>query len=129
MSIRGNKARADRLVEEVLAERRARRAHSAQAKAIFLRRLGSPAGLAACFGAGALAGLRFGEGGSSEPPERRHLSDRGQKGFLDGFLASPLGNVAVRLAAATVVRYMFTHGGDGGEPAAGPDDMAAPGSY
>jgi hypothetical protein len=134
VSIRDNKARADRLVEEVLAERRARRAHSAQAKEIFLRRLGSPGGLAACFGAGAVAGFRFGEAGTTEEVDRRggdRRDDGSQAGFLERFAEGPIGNIAVRLAAATVVRYMLMpHGGDGGgaagEPAA---DVAAPGEY
>lgn len=133
MSIRSNKARADRLAEEVMAVRRARRAHSARAKAIFLRRLGSPGGLAACFGAGAVAGLRLGESESDESAgrdgDRRAGGAQGSR--LERFADSPVGNIAVRLAAATLVQYLLTSASDGtggeaaGEPA--PDVSAAGG--
>lgn len=133
MSIRNNKARADRLAAEVAAERRARKEHLARARDIFGRRLSSPAGLAACFGAGAVAGLRKGR----PEPGPAHGGGDGEDGEEEGFLQrmgdSTIGNIVIRLAAATLVRYMLTssgHGDDAGTETgtaagSGPEDMAA----
>jgi len=132
MGIRSNKALADRLVGEVEAERRARREHIARAKNIFGRRVGSPAGLAVCFGAGAVTGLRLGRGPASRATYRRPEEADGEGeegGFLQRMTDSPLGNIVMRLAAATLVRYVLTpsshaDGADGpdiGGP--GPENM------
>lgn len=109
MSIRSNKARADRLAGEVEAERRARREHLARARDIFGRRLGSPAGLAACFGAGAVAGLRLGRETGPRPAHRavEGHGDGDDAGFLERMSNSLLGSIVIRLAAATLVRYMM----------------------
>lgn len=130
MSIRNNKARADRLAAEVEAERRARREHLTRARDIFGRRLSSPAGLAACFGAGAVAGLR-GDRPEPGPAHGGDGEDGEEKGFLQRMGDSTIGNIMIRLAAATLVRYMLTssaHGDDSGTGAdagSGPEDMAA----
>jgi hypothetical protein len=118
MSIRSNKARADRLAGDAESERRARRAHIARARHIFERRLGSPVGLAACFGAGAVAGVRLGR-----EPERRPADSGGsedeQAGFIERLNDSPLGSIVIRLAAATLVRYLLTPSAPGDDGAAG----------
>lgn len=110
MSIRSNKARADRLVREVHAERRARREHLARARGIFERRLSSPGGLAVCFGLGALTGLRLGR--RSRSRDHDHDPDRAgdddEQGLFARLLDSPVGNIAVRLATATLLRSILT---------------------
>ena len=114
MSIRGNQARADRLVEEFLAERRARRQHGARAKAIFLRRLSSPGGLAICFVAGAATGLRAGHRAQAEGGwDGEEPRNGAEKGYLQRISESPAGNIVLRLAAATLVRYVLAGGGGG----------------
>ena len=120
MSIRSNKARADRLVREYLAARSARREHGARAKSIFLGRLSSPGGLALCFGAGAVAGLRLGRTDPSGAERYDGMPEDGQeKGAFQRFSESPVGNIALRLAAATIVRYVLAGGGDEGAGEAG----------
>jgi hypothetical protein len=121
MNIRSNKVRADRLASEVNAERKARREHLAQARDIFNRRLGSPAGLAVCFGAGAVTGLHLGR--APEPRSSAQRAENGdgdgeQEGFLTRMTDSPLGNIAIRLAAASLVRYvLISDQGDSGHAA------------
>lgn len=127
MSIRRNKARAERLVREADAERRARREHLARARDIFGRRLGSPAGLAVCFGAGAIAGLRFGREPLRGPADRdENGGDRQEGGFLERMNDTAIGNILIRLAAATLVRYMLTPSprADGVEGEEIPGDLA-----
>jgi hypothetical protein len=135
MNIRSNKARADRLASEVDAERRARREHLARARNIFNRRLGSPAGLAVCFGAGAVTGLHLGRAPEPRSAQRAENGygdgdgdgDGEQEGFLKRMTDSPLGNIAIRLAAASLVRYvLISDQGDGGDAAdaAGSGDSA-----
>jgi hypothetical protein len=130
MNIRSNQVRADRLASEVNAARKARREHLAQARDIFNRRLGSPAGLAVCFGAGAVTGLHLGR--APEPRSSAQRAENGdgdgeQEGFLTRMTDSPLGNIAIRLAAASLVRYvLISDQGDGGDAAdaAGSGDSA-----
>jgi hypothetical protein len=129
MNIRSNKVRADRLASEVNAERKARREHLAQARDIFNRRLGSPAGLAVCFGAGAVTGLHLGRAPEPRSAQRAEngYGDGEQEGFLKRMTDSPLGNIAIRLAAASLVRYvLISDQGDGGDAAdaAGSGDSA-----
>lgn len=127
MNIRSNKARADRLAGEVDAERRARREHLARARKIFNRRLGSPAGLAVCFGAGAITGLRLGRAPEPRSAQSAPNGDGGddQEGFLKRMSDSQLGNIAIRLAAASLVRYVLIsdqgHGGDAADAAGNGD--------
>jgi hypothetical protein len=118
MSIRSNQARADRLAADAGSERRARRAHIARARHIFGRRLGSPVGLAACFGAGAVAGARLGRD-PERPPADNGGSEDEQAGFIERMSDSPLGSIAIRLAAATLVRYLLTPSAPGDDAAAG----------
>jgi hypothetical protein len=129
MNIRSNKVRADRLASEVNAERKARREHLAQARDIFNRRLGSPAGLAVCFGAGAVTGLHLGRAPEPRSAQRAENGDGDgeQEGVLTRMTDSPLGNIAIRLAAASLVRYvLISDQGDGGDAAdaAGSGDSA-----
>jgi hypothetical protein len=131
MSIRTDKARVARLAREVDTLRRARREHLSRARDIVERRLGSPAGLAVCFGAGAVAGLRF--GGVSGPGSGDRAAvrdgDRAGAGFLEHMNDTAIGNIMIRLAAATLVRYMLTssvhaNGAEAGEEAPdGPADF------
>lgn len=112
MSIRNKRRAADRLVQQFETERRIRKRHTANAMAIVRRRITSPAGLALCFGAGAVVGYR----GADHRTARCHDQD---DGFLRRVAEGPLGSILLRLAAATIVRAMLhlPGGEDGGDAA------------
>lgn len=112
MSLRDNKARADRLVRQAQAERLARREHVARAAGIFRRRLGSPRGLALSFAAGAVTGLRLRRREARADARRAAAEgeDGRQEGFLGRLLDNPVASIGLRLATATIVRSIFAPG-------------------
>lgn len=102
MSIRSKKAAADRLVREVEAQRQSRKQHSRKALSILRDRIASPKGLAVCFGLGAAAGYR-----TNGHPGRRTEGGAKEDGFLKRAVDGPVGGIALRLAAATIVRALM----------------------
>jgi hypothetical protein len=102
MSIRRNRAIADSLYREAEAQRSARREHLSNAMCIVRRRIGSPLGLSACFGAGALMGWRSGKT-TDDAPARTGEDQSLLQRMLDG----PVGQVALRLGAAAVIQSLF----------------------
>lgn len=99
------KARADRSAADAAWLRGERNARARRGYQILRRRIGSPAGLVACFGAGVFAGAR----------SRRE--DRGgcrpgttENGFAGRFLSGPLGAAAIRLGSSFLVSALLEPG-------------------
>ncbi len=92
------KTTADRLAADALRLRHDRNAHARRSYGLLKRRIGSPPGLVACFGAGVFAGAR-----SRRPVARNgeRRPERSQGGFT-AFLQGPLGVAATRLATALI---------------------------
>lgn len=96
------KSEADRLALDAASLQRERNAHARRGYALFRRRIGSPLGLAACFGAGVLAGARArrpAQGNSGEHRGGREPG-RSESGLATRILHGPLGAAALRLGAA-----------------------------
>lgn len=110
MSIRKKKAHADQLLHEAEAQRLSRNRHAARALDIARERIASPVGLAICFGAGALTGY-----GTRRGAEQSHdqSDNQNQDGWLRQAMAGPLGDIAVRLATASLVNTLMNSLGPG----------------
>ena len=101
------KSEADRLALDAAWLQRERNAHARRGYALFRRRIGSPLGLAACFGAGVFAGARVrrpapGNSGDHRSPGHRGEPERSESGLAGRILHGPVGAAALRLATAYV---------------------------
>jgi hypothetical protein len=95
---------ADGLAADAAWLQRERNAHARRGYAMLKRRIGSPAGLVACFGAGVFAGARSrrrtpDEDGGNDP-RSRNGSQRREGGLARRVLQGPAGAVALRLGTA-----------------------------
>lgn len=116
MNIRKKKAQADQLLREAEAQRHSRNRHAAKALDIVRQRIGSPVGLAVCFGAGALTGYgtrrkadRSHEQWYEQSNEQQHDHDGWIRRAIDG----PVGDIAVRLATASLINALMNSLGRG----------------
>lgn len=97
------KSEADRLALDAAWLQRERNAHARRGYALFKRRIGSPLGLAACFGAGLFAGARTRRpvpGNSGEHRSRGGEPERSESGLARRILQGPVGAAALRLGTA-----------------------------
>ena len=109
MNIRKKKAQADQLLREAEVQRLSRNRHAARALDIARQRIGSPVGLAVCFGAGALTGY-----GTRRKAERSHQQSSEQHdGWLRRAMDGPVGDIAVRLATASLINALMNSLGPG----------------
>lgn len=113
MSIRSLKQRADRVASEARGLRLERDRRAAESLELARRRIGSPAGLALCFGAGFVVGLK---------PRKRDADDSAADvaGPATRMLDGPLGAAAIKLASAFIANAVVRRNkqGDGaGAPA------------
>jgi hypothetical protein len=95
VSIRSLKQRADRLAREAHGLRMERDRRAAESLELARRRIGSPAGLALCFGAGFAVGHR-------SPKRDANDTGGGVAGQATRLAESPLGAAAIKLAAAFI---------------------------
>lgn len=93
MAVGNLRRQADRLAAEAARLHTERNEHARRCLAIARRRLASPGGLAACFGAGLLVGQR---GSRRERPR----SDSDRTGGVRALLRSPMAAAALRAASA-----------------------------
>ncbi|HEX7718735.1 MAG TPA: hypothetical protein VF389_02915 [Woeseiaceae bacterium] len=113
MNIRKKKAQADQLLREAEEQRLSRNRHAARALDIARQRIGSPIGLAVCFGAGALTGY-----GARRKAERSHQesyeqSNEQRDGWIRRAMDGPVGDIAVRLATASLINALMNSLGPG----------------
>lgn len=122
MSIRKQKEQADQLLREAEVQRQSRNRHAARALDIARQRIGSPVGLAICFGAGALTG--YGVRRKAEQ-SYEHWSEQDDDPNRDGWfrrtMEGPVGDIALRLATASLVNALMNSLG----PDEGSTDPAA----
>ena len=122
MSIRKKKEQADQLLREAEQLRHSRNRHTAKALDIARQRIASPVGLAICFGAGALTGYsarRRAERSYERSYEQFDEHDR--DGWFRRTMEGPVGDIAVRLATASLVNALMNSLG----PGEGGSDKAA----
>lgn len=112
MSIRSLKQRADKLACRADDLRVERNNRTERSLAIVRRRVGSPVGLAVCFGVGVAAGSRL---NNRKPDAKRATGD----GVASQLLHGPVGAAAIKLATAFLAGSILK----GDEPAATGDDQ------
>ncbi len=117
MSIRRKKAWADQLLREAEEQRHSRNCHAARALDIARQRIASPTGLAICFGAGALTGY----GARRRVEQSSEQSEHNRDGWFRRTMSGPVGDIAVRLATASLVNTLMNSIG----PGEGSSDQAA----
>jgi hypothetical protein len=118
MSIRKQKEHADQLLREAEVQRQLRNRHATRALDIARQRIGSPVGLAICFGAGALTG--YGVRRNAEQSYEQS-EDTNHDGWFRRTMEGPFGDIAVRLATASLVNALM----NSLEPGDGSTDQAA----
>ena len=111
------KGEADRLADDAAWLQRERNAHARRGYTILKRRIASPPGLLACFGAGVFAGARSRrpsrrDGGS----EARHEQgpQRKEEGLTRRLLQGPVGAAALRLGTAWLAGALMKPSPGGG---------------
>ncbi|HEX7719193.1 MAG TPA: hypothetical protein VF389_05255, partial [Woeseiaceae bacterium] len=109
MNIRKKKAQADQLLREAEEQRLSRNRHVARALDIARQRIGSPVGLAVCFGAGALTGY----GARRKAEQSYEQSSEPQNGWIRRAMDGPVGDIAVRLATASLINALMNSLGPG----------------
>lgn len=95
------KTEADRLAADAIRLREERNAHARRGYGILKRRIGSPPGLTACFGAGVFAGARSRRPRPPKDAKVERPPERAEGGFA-AFLHGPLGIAAIRLGTAFI---------------------------
>ena len=106
------KGEADRLAAEAAWLQRERNLHARRGYAIFKRRIASPAGLVACFGAGVFAGARSRRPRTREEDSepRDHDPQRSRDGLASRLLHGPVGAAALRLGTAWLAGALMKPG-------------------
>ena len=89
------KREADRRAADAAGLQRERNVHARRGYAMLKRRIASPPGLVACFGAGVFAGAR-----SRRPPPGEDGPQRSEGSRARRFLQGPAGAAALRLGTA-----------------------------
>lgn len=113
MSIRSQKKKADELMRVAEEERAARDLHLDRSLTMIEGKIITPAGLAACFGAGVALGLLTGrDSAGDDGDEQEGAREAKEKG------GGNLADIAIKLASAMIVNALVRKYPDNGDPAA-----------